>query len=46
MTGPLTVSDLAKKLAARQNAAEAEINELHEQIGKLTDALATAERGT
>lgn len=44
MTGPLTVPGLLDKLAARQSAAKAEIPHLREQVAKLTDALATAER--
>ena len=44
MTSPLTVVELVEKLTARQAAAEAEITHLREQIGKLTDALAAAER--
>jgi hypothetical protein len=44
VTGPLTIPGLLDKLAARQAAAEAEIADLREQIGKLTDALAGAER--
>lgn len=43
VTFPLTVPGLLDKLAARQAAAEAAITDLREQIGKLTDALATAE---
>ena len=39
-----TVPGLLDKLAARQAAAQAEITHLNEQIGKLTDALAQAER--
>ena len=41
---PLSVAALLEKLAARHAAADAEITHLREQIGKLTDALATAER--
>lgn len=44
MTGPLTIPALLDKLAARQAAAEAEITDLREQIGKLTAVLAAAER--
>ena len=44
VTFQLTVPGLLDKLAARQAAAEAAISDLREQIGKLTGALAIAER--
>lgn len=44
VTFQLTVPVLLDKLAARQAAAEAQITDVREQIGKLTDALAAAER--
>jgi hypothetical protein len=42
--GPLTVPALIDKLTVRQAAAEAQIAHLREQVAKLADALAVAER--
>jgi len=39
----LTIPALLEKLAARHAAAEAEVTDLREQLGKLADALRTAE---
>jgi hypothetical protein len=37
VTGPLTVPGLLDELAARQEVAEAEINDLREQMTELSD---------